>query len=96
MTSNYIKSKILKHLSITEDSWGSTIAKVSKETGIGTLFVESAMKELVENKKLKRIEAVGYIDGKYGVYTDKRLTPTKSGPSEYEPWKTPLNPTVAS
>lgn len=102
-----IKEKILKHLSANPDSWSSTVAKVCSETMAGQMFVEKAMKELVEEGKLKRMndsnipqyQAPGAAEGKYADFNTKRLEgmehPTTSGGYEKDPRKTPLNPDTA-
>lgn len=101
MASEHIKRKILKHLSATADSWASTVEKVSKELGAGSLFVEDAMRDLVEKKQVVRAsdgsiptyQAPGNVDGKYSGFNDKRLDDGKqhtypngkSGPYDYQP-----------
>lgn len=95
-----LKHAIVKHLSACEDSYSSTVSKVSKETGAGRHFVEAAMNELIERGELKRVHATGAIEGKYKPFTETRLdTPSKSGPStvyDRGAWNTPLNPKVST
>jgi hypothetical protein len=99
MASSAIKATIMKHLSSKEDSWGSTVACVCKEMGVGERFVEEAMKELVERGELKRMSASGnpmyaapgHIDGKYKPFTEKRMdamTPSVRVDNVYDesPW----------
>jgi hypothetical protein len=92
----HLKVSIMKHLSAKADTWASTVEKVKEETGAGPLFVERAMKDLVECRHLKRLDQggmptytpAGKIDGKYSPYNQKRLAPEKGWAQKYEdhPW----------
>lgn len=103
--SQHIKASILKHLSEKSDTWSSTVAKVSEETGMGSRFVEQAMQDLVEHGELKRMAGEtggmpsyappGKVDGKYGDFYQKRLeaekNPAKSGTYEEDPRDRTIN-----
>lgn len=95
-----LQSAIMAHLSACEDSYSSTVSRVSKETGAGRIFVERAMNELIERGHLTRVHATGAIEGKYKPFTETRLdTPSKSGPStvyDKGAWNIPLNPKVST
>lgn len=102
--SHQIKFTILKHLSENPDTWSSTVSKVCAEINMGQLFVEKAMKDLVDRGELKRCsdgtvptyQAPGASEGKYAGFNDKRLegmeNPTTSGGFEPDPRKESLTP----
>lgn len=104
---NDIKKKILKHLSAQPDSWSSTISKVCTETMAGRMFVEKAMKEMVESREIERCsdgnipqyQAPGAAEGKYADFNTKRLegmeNPTTSSGFEDDPRKKTLSPDTA-
>lgn len=84
-----IAEKIMKHLSAGPMAWSDVVSKVANEIDCGSMFVEAAMRDLVEKKKLQRheqssgfakyslagpdVNAPGRVEGKYDSPTEKRL-----------------------